>query len=54
LDKIAAGPCFNAADLPIPTEAQREAPVLAGATGDLLEIMEVDGHEVDGEDEQNA
>jgi hypothetical protein len=54
LDKIATGPCFKAADLPAPTESQREAPALAIATADLLEIVEADDDEADAEDELNA
>lgn len=50
LDKIATGPCFKAADLPAPTEEQREPPAFAASTGDLLAIMESD----DAEDEDES
>jgi predicted helicase len=53
LDKISTGSCFKVADLPSPTEAQREAPALALTTGDLLEIMEADNDD-DADDEFNT
>ncbi|MDP1671477.1 MAG: hypothetical protein Q8L63_05255, partial [Alphaproteobacteria bacterium] len=42
LDKIVAGPCFKAAELPTPAEAERKAPVAASDAGSLLDIMEAD------------
>lgn len=42
LDKIVAGPCFKAAELPSPAEAERKAPNATGAAGNLLEIMEAE------------
>jgi hypothetical protein len=42
LDKIVAGQCFKATELPTPTAAQRRAPAAPGEAGALLEMMEDD------------
>lgn len=42
LDKIVAGPCFIATELPIPTPKEREAPGTVSAAGGLLGLMGVE------------
>ena len=42
LDKVVAGPCFTAAELPTPKPEERKAPGSVGATGALLELMGVE------------
>lgn len=51
LDKIVAGPCFAAAELPTPTTNERKAPGSVSAAGGLLEIMGVDEDDADGDDD---
>ena len=41
LDRVVSGPCFLASDLPQPTPEQREAPSVAGASGELLARMDI-------------
>ena len=54
LDKVVAGPCFAAADLPKPKPEQRKAPGTVSAGGGLLEMMGVadDGGEAEEEDDE--
>jgi hypothetical protein len=40
LDKIVAGQCFKATELPIPTTAEQLAPGAPDEAGHLLELME--------------
>ena len=47
LDKIVAGPCFTAAELPTPKPEERKAPGSVNAAGALLELMDID--EEDGD-----
>lgn len=42
LDKVVAGPCFTAAELPTPKPAERKAPGSVSATGALLELMGIE------------
>ena len=42
LDKVVAGPCFTAAELPTPKPEERKAPGTVSAAGDLLIAMEVE------------
>src|SRR3546814_9699382 len=54
LDKVVAGPCFTAAELPMPKPEERKAPVTDGAAGGLLEMMGVeddDVSDVDGDED---
>ena len=52
LDKVVAGPCFTAAELPTPKPEERKAPGSASATGGLLELMGVEeDDEEDGADD---
>ena len=46
LNKIVAGQCFKATELPIPTAAERLLPATPSETGELLELME-DADDVD-------
>lgn len=51
LDKVVAGPCFTAAELPTPTPEERKAPGSASAAGGLLAMMDFDEEETsEGED----
>lgn len=45
LDKVVAGPCFTAAELPEPTAEERKAPGTVGASGGLLEMMGIEEDE---------
>jgi hypothetical protein len=47
LDKVLAGPCFTAAELPTPLPGERKAPASVTAAGALLGLMGVD--EEDGD-----
>ena len=47
LDKVVAGSCFTAAELPTPTPEERKAPGSASATGVLLELMGVEENDDD-------
>lgn len=51
LDKVVAGPCFAAADLPTPTPEERKAPGATKSAGGLLEIMGVEDD--DSEDNED-
>ncbi len=51
LDKVVAGPCFTAAELPTPKPEERKAPGTVSATGGLLEMMGVKDGEA-GDDEE--
>jgi hypothetical protein len=53
LDRVVAGPCFAASDLPQPTAAERKAPGATRVAGDLLVLMEDEdaADDDDGEDE---
>src|SRR3546814_4214225 len=42
LDKVVSGPCFTAAELPMPKPVERKAPVTDGAAGGLLVMLWVD------------
>ena len=42
LDKVVAGPCFTAAELPTPKPEERKAPGSASAAGALLVLMGID------------
>ena len=48
LDKVVAGPCFTAAELPMPKPEERKAPGSVSATGALLDLMGIE--EDDGDD----
>lgn len=50
LDRIVAGPCFTAAELPTPKPEERKAPGTASVAGGLLELMGVE----EGEDYDEA
>lgn len=50
LDKIVAGPCFVASELPQPTAQERKAPGATSTTGDLLALMEDEGAEANSDD----
>ena len=45
LDKVVAGPCFTAAELPQPKAEERKPPGTASASGGLLEMMGVEDDE---------
>ena len=45
LDRVVAGPCFSASDLPQPSPEQRQAPRLTQAAGSLLEQMGIEEEE---------
>ncbi len=47
LDKVVAGTCFTAAELPTPKPEEREAPGSVSAEGALLGLMGID--EEDGD-----
>ena len=47
LDKIVAGPCFTAAELPTPKPEERKAPGSASAAGALLGLMGIDEEDDD-------
>ena len=47
LDKVVAGPCFTAAELPTPKPEERKAPKSVSATGALLALMGVDEEDDD-------
>ena len=49
LDKVVAGPCFAAADLPTPAPEERKAPGKAVVAGDQLDMFASD--EEDGDDD---
>lgn len=54
LDKVVAGPCFAAADLPTPTPEERKAPGKAVVAGDQLDMFADDddaGEDDDGDDD---
>ncbi|HMA15777.1 MAG TPA: hypothetical protein VKP12_13385, partial [Kiloniellaceae bacterium] len=51
LDKVVAGPCFKASELPTPTAEERLPPKSAGQIGDLLALMEDDGSRNDEEED---
>ncbi len=42
LDRVVAGPCFTAAELPTPKPEERKAPGSVSATGALLELMGIE------------
>lgn len=51
LDKILAGPCFTALELPEPTEDERKAPASApGAAGGLLGLMGIEAEQEDDDE----
>jgi hypothetical protein len=52
LDKIIGGPCFAAAELPIPTAEQRMPPMAADLSESLFDLLE-DETDPDGSDEQD-
>lgn len=39
LNKVVAGPCFTAAELPMPKPEEQEAPKTVGASGSQLDIF---------------
>jgi hypothetical protein len=45
LDKVAAGPCFTAAELPTPKPEERKAPGSVSTAGELLGLMGVEDDE---------
>jgi len=47
LDKVVAGPCFAAADLPAPTPEERKAPGKAVVAGDQLDMFVEDAEDSD-------
>jgi hypothetical protein len=47
LDKVMAGPCFTAAELPTPQPEERKAPGSVGAAGALLALMGIDEEDDD-------
>lgn len=51
LDKVVAGPCFTATDLPTPTPEERKAPGTISAAGSLLELMGVGDDEADNDED---
>lgn len=54
LEKVVAGPCFAAADLPTPTPEERKAPGKAVVAGDQLDMFADDddaGEDHDGDDD---
>lgn len=51
LDKVVAGPCFAAADLPAPTPEQRKAPGKATASDDQPDLFGGDDEDEDGDDD---
>jgi hypothetical protein len=53
LDKIVAGPCFTAAELPTPKPEERKAPRSVSAGGALLALMGIDEEEDDGASEDD-
>lgn len=55
LDSVVSGACFCASDLPMPSQEERKAPRIAGAAGELLDLLEEDeapGEEVAGDQSQ--
>lgn len=42
LDKVVAGPCFVAAELPTPEPSERKPPGPEGEAGDLIALMDTD------------
>jgi hypothetical protein len=55
LDKVVAGPCFTAAELPTPKPEERKPPGTSSAAGELLGLMDVDeeGGDVSPEDDDD-
>ena len=51
LDKIVAGPCFTAVELPVPKPEERKAPGSVSATGALLALMGIEDDEDGGADD---
>jgi hypothetical protein len=51
LDKVVAGPCFTAAELPSPKPEERKAPGSVSAAGGLLEMMGVEEDEMVDDEE---
>jgi hypothetical protein len=52
LDSVVTGPCFAAADLPIPTADERKAPGAVSAAGGLLEMMGVEDDDLSDDEEE--
>lgn len=50
LDKVVAGPCFTAAELPAPKPEERLAPGSSSDAGDLLKMMGIEEDDVSGDD----
>jgi len=51
LDRVVAGPCFVAVDLPAPTPEQRKAPDKAAASDDQPDLFGGDDEDEDGDDD---
>ncbi len=47
LNKVVAGPCFTATELPTPRPEERKAPVLISSEGALLGLMGIDEEDDD-------
>ena len=53
LDKIVAGPCFTATELPVPQLEERKAPGSVSVAGALLGLMSYDDDDGDVANEDN-
>lgn len=53
LDKVVAGACFTAAEMPTPKNEERKAPGTVSNTGGLLEIMGVEDEAANGDEDDD-